>query len=485
MNGNMINGALNGIVIDGVFVPNDEIEERTFTCEHCGEVHLIDNATVVDGEDWCDGCVDEDSFVCDRCGERHNWDDSCEVQTRYGREIWCSYCDEYYAFTCEDCGERYDEVCGHSINDDGAYVCDDCFENYRECDECGALVRDDEVTEVYFIYDNGDREARLVCEYCRDEHYTECTECGEWFNDECFEPFSTVCGECESQPRQVEEEHEHTSENYGNIVDWSNISNTEPTSDNARVRPYHSAPPTMWFGDEHKGMGIELEIDCVHSNEYRQRLLNILDTIAGEHLYFERDGSLNNGFEIITQPHTVEAFHEVDWESILRACRDNGYQSHDAGTCGLHVHFSREMFGADTETQDDNISKLIQFVDMHWDDIVKCSRRTDSQLSNWARKKGTLSKKKIKEDVKYKNGGRYQAINNTNLHTVEFRFMRGTLNYKSFMACIDLFTTMVKNICRIDWGDVCEASEVLKGISDNTKTYLSRQNAFYEARLAI
>ena len=36
---------------------------------------------------------------------------------------------------------------------------------------------------------------------------------------------------------------------------------------------------------------------------------------------------------------------EMPWEALLREAVRMGYLSHQSGTCGLHIHVSRETFG--------------------------------------------------------------------------------------------------------------------------------------------
>jgi hypothetical protein len=183
----------------------------------------------------------------------------------------------------------------------------------------------------------------------------------------------------------------------------------------------------------------------------------------------------------------------MKWKEILQKCIDYGYKSHDTNTCGLHMHISRELLGSTKEKQDRAISKLQIFIDANWDEIIKVSRRKGNELSRWANKtKGTaiakqdfLNKKVVndyKEIAKNKNAtNRYHALNNTNYGTVEFRFMKGTLNYNSFMACIDFLYRIAINSKNIKYKDILNNKLWLKGISENTKAYLKQRNAFLDA----
>lgn len=494
MNNLMLTVALAGEVVEGVFIPYEELDERTWVCDHCGERFLNDTDYFeFNGEMWCEECYDEDTFECERCGERHLMEDSYSVRTsRWDWESWCEDCVDYYAYYCEDCEERVSEDYITRTYDD-RYVCDACIEdNYTECDECGEYVPNDSITECA----NGN----YVCDDCLAEYYTYCDECNEYVRNEEYDEAEGMCMDCaQNTERFVRETIDALT--GGDTVEPASAddiidSDTEPRSSNAVVRPYHSRPYLNWIlsaGQRelvrngglvaHAGVGVELEVDGNGSSptgRQKQRALNKIDRIAGDRVYFNADCSLtHNGFEIITKPLTLEAFYEMPWRDIMKACSENGYSSHDAGTCGLHFHFSRELFGDTTEIQDDNISKLVQFFEFYWDDMVKVSRREGNQL-RWCGKKGYISKKKIKDYVKRKWGGHDEAINNGNTYTVEIRIMRGTLNFKSFMACFDVCKTLVENCTTVDWGDVSEPDEMLKGIQVETANYLVNKGAFLE-----
>ena len=482
MNTSMLINALNGIMVDGDFIRIEELDDLTFECDHCGERHLRSGMNEwhdVDGESWCDECFTDDAFICDRCGEAHSIEDVYTVNTRTGTEYYCESCADWYTAICEECGERY-ETDDMTYLANGNYVCDDCRdEYYSECDECGEWFRTDDMTEV--------RSGDLVCDGCLDSEYSYCDECCEFVPNSEFDDDLGMCDGCAERLGCAETDRlvsEIEAAMRVGAETTTEDSNTEPRSSNAVVRPYHSRPSFRYFGydessdEEFAGMGAELEVDCIDgATGYRQRALNRIDRIAGDRVYFNSDCSLHNGFEIITHPHTLEAFNEIPWEGIMDACKENGYSSHDAGTCGLHFHFSRRMFGCDTETQDDNISKLVQFFEFYWDELVKASRREGNQL-RWCNKKGYISKKRIKDYVKEKWGGHDEAINNGNPNTVEIRIMRGTLNVNSFKACADLCVNLVKNACRINWDEVCEADEMLKGIKPETARYLYNRGAF-------
>ena len=57
--------------------------------------------------------------------------------------------------------------------------------------------------------------------------------------------------------------------------------------------------------------------------------------------------------------------HEMPWEEVLHEAVAQGYLSHQAGTCGLHVHVSRKAFGDSYDAQDSAIARVLFFVECH------------------------------------------------------------------------------------------------------------------------
>ena len=126
---------------------------------------------------------------------------------------------------------------------------------------------------------------------------------------------------------------------------------------------------------------------------------------------------------------------------------DLGYTSHQAGTCGLHVHVSRLAFGETEEQQDTAIARVLYFFEKHWEELLKFSRRTQHQLDQWASRYGYKEQPmEILDHAKTGyHGGRYTCVNLTNRDTIEFRMFRGTLKYNTLIATLQL----VDRICDV------------------------------------
>ena len=260
----------------------------------------------------------------------------------------------------------------------------------------------------------------------------------------------------------------------------------------------------VFFGEKSKdgkfaGFGFELEVDCDDDNQDNNEdtARNLCSTCGLEEneMRYAHDGSLNYGFECISQPHTVKDFwsKQDKWRKMLSYLSRNGYTSHDAGTCGLHIHVSREMFGKTTEEQDNAIAKVYSFFDDNWDDIAKISRRSNFEYceknyqSEYIREKRKNKFDGWKMIAKNKSGNHYVALNNCNTATFEYRLGRGTLNAWSFFSWIDFILTVTKNARRIAVGKVVSNDKVswLGGIKESTAKYIYKRGAFRQTVLAL
>ena len=330
---------------------------------------------------------------------------------------------------------------------------------------------------------------------CRDcdgyRHYVRAPD--SWWDDRCY---------CECCDCYIEDDDDYFGdynecrwcyeEDEGRIIEgYSESHDNEP----------------IYFGDYEDedsfvGLGFELEVDCDSSHQrYNEETAKNLCSESGleeDEMRFAHDGSLSYGFECISQPHTVKDFwsKQGKWQKMLKYLSSKGYKSHDPGTCGLHVHVSRGMFGSSKDLQDRAIAKVYTFFDENWEDIVKVSRRRsfsychknelyDRDLCDIQEGKTTRYecwKKKSKCE-----GGHGVALNNSNRYTFEYRLGRGTLNSWSFFSWIDFVLTLTKNAKRITVGKV-ETNDVvswLGGISESTAKYIYKRGAFQNAILAL
>ena len=251
------------------------------------------------------------------------------------------------------------------------------------------------------------------------------------------------------------------------------------------ITPYHRYRPHLEFFGENSNAddlfyGVELEVDC--GGETDSTAADVMDILNDDKLfvYCSHDGSLNNGFEIITQPATL-IYHKEFIDKYKRAFKHLvalGYRSHDTSTAGIHVHFSRDFY---KENEEDNIAKLLYLVEKFWDDIVVFSRRDYRTLERYAKKMDTSSVLKALDFVDSWNktddhDGHYYAVNISNPNTIELRFFRGTLNTLTFEAILEFTDSLVRT------AKDKSVSELQALTFDDLLTPLCKK--YYESRLS-
>lgn len=243
-----------------------------------------------------------------------------------------------------------------------------------------------------------------LCQACCKQHYTACDHCSSMIrNSQTYYPEDsdeTLCWECHDRRTR-----------------------------HAAIHEYDYTPDLFFHGKGLRHFDVELEInEGGQSAANARRLLEIANKTA-ENLYIKTDGSLDDGMELVTHPMTLD-YHmgEMPWPEVLATARSMGYLSHRAETCGQHVHISRLAFGCTYDQQETAIARLVYFVEKFWPELLRFSRRTQSQLSRWAARYGAqLNPKDQIEHAKNACAGRYMAVNLTNGETIEIRIFQGTL----------------------------------------------------------
>lgn len=219
------------------------------------------------------------------------------------------------------------------------------------------------------------------------------------------------------------------------------------------VAPYHRYRPHLeFFGAENNEdglfFGVEVEVDSGGESDSNAR--SVMRIMNDEKMFItcSHDGSLRDGFEIVTQPATLEYHKSImdKYKSAFKHLVSLGYRSHDTSTAGIHVHFSRSFY---EDNEEDNIAKLLYLVEKFWDDIVVFSRRDYRTLERYAKKTNTSSVDDALDfiDAWNKNDdhdGHYYAVNISNPDTIELRFYRGTLNGLTFEAILEFTDSLVR-----------------------------------------
>ena len=159
---------------------------------------------------------------------------------------------------------------------------------------------------------------------------------------------------------------------------------------------------------------------------------------------------------------SLEYHKNYCWDDIMKKAIYLGYRSHQTSTCGLHIHVNRNCFGEDREEQDVVIARILYFVEHHWNELLRFSRRTEYSMNRWAARYGfEKTGREILDKAKKGNNGRYAAVNLMNWATIEFRLFRGTLKYNTFIAALELVNAICdlavnltdEGIAKMSWSE--------------------------------
>ena len=332
----------------------------------------------------------------------------------YGHNVWeCDTCNA----TLHDTDTRIDW--------EGEALCDSCSGSIITCNGCGVTV----------VQDDPSLRDLNCCDDCEVDTFG-CHNCGmtHWLDDQVTVNGDEICQDCFSRDYITcggcgDVHHRHQ-------INGSRCNHCRPISSYGRTQAteFHGGTSTN-FDSGRVYYGVELEVECGSmSHDEQQDIASQMKKVE-KTLEFKTDGSLSNGFEIVSQPATM-AYHEgsLGWQEILRIARSNGLNSHNTRTCGLHVHIGRGSLDDWTEI------KLAYFVNMMEDFMVKFSRRNYGQ---WAHKDVKVL------DQTARNSGRHGRYSCTNFssQTIEIRMFKGTLKESTFMATVEFCDALVE-FCR-------------------------------------
>lgn len=295
----------------------------------------------------------------------------------------------------------------------------------RRCEDCEAYVLDGNYN---YIND------RVVCEGCTEDHYRYSEYLSEYINnDDAVEAI-----DCYGHTVLIDNENPPCGFEWDDYYErWQH----EDYQDNTIIGDYHShrnsyyPVASKWTKTNKRFFGVELEVEVTSSYNRQQKAKQIREFIYDEfggqdHLVFERDGSLDSGFEIISQPMGLDTHKDV-WKWTQDQTITKGLRSHLTGTCGLHVHVSRDGL---TNLQ---IARAVYFVNHQANRhlIETIARRYNAGYCKAKSKK--ISTARNQDD-------RYEMINLQNRKTIEFRIFKGSLKYEAIIAAIE-FSNAVLN----------------------------------------
>ena len=224
---------------------------------------------------------------------------------------------------------------------------------------------------------------------------------------------------------------EYTTFN-GSILECADYSNI--------IKSYHSTAKNKFVGVGDYFLGVELEMemnDYGKKNLVYKELHRLLHT--NKNFVLERDGSLNYGFELITQPHTYEKLLKT-----LKVVEEIPNVSAKSSRCGMHVHISRKAFKEELE------QGTLILICMHLQNYFKkFSERKSYDFCRLYLRGATFSDIDSWNKVFSNRSERRMFVNLTNDNTIEFRIFQGSTDYKNIVANVQMVIILQKLVRNI------------------------------------
>lgn len=372
-------------------------------CLNCGK----ENATHTYQNDYyCEDCFNSHFMICEDCDSTIPIDN---IYTTYNNRHICNDCFNDNYFMCEDCENIY-PIDNSYTTYNARLICEDCYDsNYYTCSDCDTVYP---IDRSYTTHDD-----QLICYDCRDDHYTYCEDCDQLFhNDDIHYHEQDDCYYCESCYDRHPEENNILS--YHHPIDYNFLGKTSP----------------IYLGTE---VEIENTKNIISNDEAAGHIQDMIP------VYPMHDGSIDNGFEMVSDPQNIEwtMEHAEDFERAFAYLTDNGFRGDQTTTCGLHIHVSRDPLN------DDTVDKILLFMENYKNELISLARR---HSTNWSafisdRNEDFVQSLTYIKDKKH-SGNRYMALNLQNIHTIEFRLFRSTLNPHTYLATIQLVASIV-HVC--------------------------------------
>lgn len=168
------------------------------------------------------------------------------------------------------------------------------------CFVCGAILSDEEAKKI---------DGQVMCEDCFEEQTTVCDNCGDriWKNDAEGDSNYTLCSHCY--------EYSYTTcENCGRLIHNEDAYYEDDDDDcpychdcyerlqGRSIKNYSYKPEPIFYGSGNLFYGVELEVDKGGEDDSNAQLLIDMANQNEERIYCKHDGSINEGFEIVSHP---------------------------------------------------------------------------------------------------------------------------------------------------------------------------------------
>ncbi len=364
---------------------------------------------------------------CFDCGKAHIKDNNRRTNVNWQLHYLCSECARTKYRLCCTC-HLYKQRLGFKRHAD-LYYCSECFHRLfylcSRCDRVFALGN-----EHRFLFQGDQNREYTLCPSCK-ENLRSCRVCGHHFFDS-LQAFTDRRGQC-----------------------------AQCFLNKSSIRNYSFKPAARWrtnvklekFRGDTLFAGFEWELENrsgrsstdTRSLSHELQADKISSTLEDGLVYFKQDGSLSNGFEVVTHPFTWQFYHDhrENFITMVEEAYRNGMRAERS--CGFHIHMSKPAFSYG------QLYKFVKFIyaNENAEFIDTVSERP--QRSSYAAFRESDRDKSVKFAKRKCNCSedRHSAINATGNRTVEVRFFASTIKPLSLLKNIEFVFALYEytNVC--------------------------------------
>ena len=316
----------------------------------------------------------------------------------------------------------------------------------RSCTRCGKQTHQRSLN--YLEYEDEDYEQQLIQDLCsgcytetsRELGVVSCNRCDRLFHPHALDYSDdnlNVCSGCSDYFYDCEECGAYTCDEWHHTHEVIRDASFRP-----RLEFFPDSYQPYYFGFE-----LELETDDDdYASNYAEAVIKRLNKSGVKStapFYIKSDGSLDNGFELVSHPATIEWFRESGLlEAIDKFPDDFDFRAWDTTTCGFHVHVSRTAFHRE------NAGRIIyskahelRFIALFYRNqrfIEALAGRHSNSYAQFHTEEFSDRAKHLRGKIDRKETDRYQVINTRNNNTLEVRIFRGTLRKDRILSNLEL-----------------------------------------------
>lgn len=317
---------------------------------------------------------------------------------------------------CEFCGNEIVNGSHKTVydvnNHEELVVCRECVRASYDifyCDGHERLEYDIEYSPID-IEDYG-----TICEslYVNSDEFHFCNECDRCFheNDLIEDEYGYFCEECNEMLNGIPQYHSHS---------YNEFLTTNKDDENTTL------------------FGVELEVECDEEFTPKSVYENVEDIIKDD-FYVEKDGSLINGFEIISKPFSYNYMVENLENTFEELTKKLQYQINNKATSnGMHIHMSK--------LNEKHTFNMVCVTEYYQAELTTLANREGRSLKRWAKflidiqDHNLLSENMINYEID--DDFRYLALNISNTNTLELRIFNSTNDDKEILGRIELVANM-------------------------------------------